>query len=192
MRRIVSLLVSSLMLVALVGCATEPVDNDLVASNPNFNSVIYEVNVRQYTEEGTFDAFREHLPRLQDLGVDILWLMPIQPISQANRKGTLGSPYSVADYYGINPEFGNEQDFRELVDAAHKQGMRIILDWVANHTGWDNPWIAEHPDWYTQDDKGNIVIPPGTDWTDVADLNYSNWEMRLAMIDAMKYWVEEF
>jgi glycosidase len=180
------------MLVALVGCATEPVDNDLVASNPNFNSVIYEVNVRQYTEEGTFDAFREHLPRLQDLGVDILWLMPIQPISQANRKGTLGSPYSVADYYGINPEFGNEQDFRELVDAAHKQGMRIILDWVANHTGWDNPWIAEHPDWYTQDDKGNIVIPPGTDWTDVADLNYSNWEMRLAMIDAMKYWVEEF
>ena len=192
MRKIVSFIVAAVLLIGATSCAQEPESTDLVAANPNFNAVIYEVNIRQYTEEGTFDAFREHLPRLKDLGVDILWLMPIQPISQANRKGTLGSPYSVADYYGINPEFGNEQDFRELVEAAHKQGMRIILDWVANHTGWDNPWITEHPDWYTQDDKGNIVIPPGTDWTDVADLNYSNWEMRLAMIDAMKYWVEEF
>lgn len=156
------------------------------------DAVIYEVNIRQFTQEGTFKAFEEHLPRLKDLGVEILWLMPIHPISQVKMKGSLGSPYSVADYYGINPEFGTEQDFRDLVEAVHANDMLIILDWVANHTGWDHPWIIANPEWYTQDQDGNIIHPPGTDWTDVADLNFSNWEMRMAMIDAMKYWVEEY
>ena len=118
--------------------------------------------------------------------------MPIHPISEVKKKGSLGSPYSVADYYGVNPEFGTEQDFRDLVKAAHDLDMLVILDWVANHTGWDHPWITSNPEWYTQDQDGNIVHPPGTDWTDVADLNFSNWEMRMAMIDAMKYWVEEY
>lgn len=156
------------------------------------SATIYEVNIRQFTAEGTFDAFRQHLPRLQDLGVDVLWLMPIHPISVAGRKGTLGSYYSIADYTGINPEFGTEQDFQELMTEAHSLGFKVILDWVANHTGWDHPWISQHQDWYSQDDEGNIIWPAGTDWTDVADLNYSNYQMRAAMIDAMKYWVEEF
>jgi glycosidase len=154
-------------------------------------AVIYEVNVRQFGEDGGFKAITDHLPRLSELGVDILWLMPIHPISVLERKGSLGSPYSVADYYGINPEYGTEEDFRKLVSEAHSRNMMVILDWVANHTGWDHPWITENPDWYTQV-EGKIIHPPGTDWTDVADLNYGNWEMRMAMIEAMKYWVEEF
>lgn len=192
MRKFLSILTALLVAISASGCSQEPKSNDLVAGNPYFNAVIYEVNVRQFTQAGTFKAFEEHLPRLKNLGVDILWLMPIHPISQANRKGTLGSPYSVADYYGVNPEFGTEADFRGLVEAAHKQGFKVILDWVANHTGWDNPWITEHPDWYTQDSQGNIVMPPGTDWSDVADLNFDNPEMRAAMIEAMSYWVTEY
>ena len=192
MRKFIAILAALILPITVSGCSTEPESTDLVAPNPYFNSVIYEVNVRQYTDEGTFEAFQKHLPRLKKLGVDILWLMPIQPISELNRKGTLGSPYSVADYYGVNPEFGDAGSFQKLVDEAHKQGFKVIIDWVANHTGWDNPWIEEHPDWYTQDSKGNIVMPPGTDWSDVADLNYENQEMRIAMIDAMKYWVSEY
>ena len=156
------------------------------------NAVIYEVNVRQYTDAGTFDAFATHLPRLKELGVDVLWFMPIFPISELNRKGSLGSPYSISDYKAVNPEFGTAQDFKDLINEAHAQGFHVILDWVANHTGWDNPWIAAHKDWYTQDGEGNIVWPPGTDWTDVADLNYDNADMRAAMIDALKFWVTEF
>ncbi|MEY3696509.1 MAG: hypothetical protein RJA41_159, partial [Actinomycetota bacterium] len=112
--------------------------------------------------------------------------------SELNRKGTLGSYYSIADYTAVNPEFGTEQDLRDLIEEAHTLGFKVIFDWVANHTGWDHPWISAHPDWYTQDDEGNIIWPAGTNWEDVADLNYSNTEMRLAMIDAMSYWVEEF
>ena len=156
------------------------------------NAVIYEVNIRQYTEAGTFDAFRESLPRLKELGVDALWLMPIYPISVAERKGTEGSYYSIADYKAVNPEFGTETDLHELIDEAHSLGFKVMFDWVANHTGWDNQWIFDHPDWYTKDDEGNITWPPGTDWTDVADLDYSNTNMRAAMIDAMEYWVTEF
>lgn len=155
------------------------------------NASIYEVNIRQYTKEGTFKAFEEHLPRLQKLGVDILWLMPITPISEKNRKGTMGSYYAVQDYKKVNPEFGTEQDFQELVNKIHKLGMKVILDWVPNHTGWDNTWITEHPDWFTKNEKGEI-IPPNPDWTDVADLNYDNQEMRKAMIDALKYWITTF
>ncbi len=155
------------------------------------NAIIYEVNVRQYTPEGTFAAFQSHLPRLKQLGVKILWLMPIQPIGEKNRKGTLGSPYSVQNYIEINPDFGTKDDFKKLVEEAHKQGMIVILDWVANHTAWDNPWITEHPEWYTHDSAGNIV-PPVPDWADVADLNYDNQDMRNEMVNSMKFWLQNF
>ena len=154
------------------------------------NATIYEVNVRQYTETGTFKAFESHLPRLQKLGVKILWLMPIHPISDLKRNGSLGSPYAVANYKGINPEFGNEADFKSLVNKAHALGFKVILDWVANHSGWDNPWIA-NKSWYHTDGSGNIVAP-NNDWLEVAWLNYKNQDMRRAMIDAMGYWVKTF
>jgi len=153
------------------------------------NATIYEVNIRQFTPEGTFNAFLEHIPRLKKMGVDILWLMPINPIGEKNRKGSLGSYYSVKDYKGINPEYGTLEDFKQLVARAHQEGMKVIIDWVANHTSWDNAWITEHPDWYTKDSLGNMVSP--FDWSDVADLNYDNKDMRLAMIDALKYWINE-
>jgi len=154
------------------------------------NSVLYEVNIRQYTPEGTFKAFETHLPRLKELGVDILWIMPIHPISLKNRKGSLGSYYSVKDYKAVNPEFGTMQDFKDLVNKAHEMGLKVIIDWVPNHTGWDNQWIFDHKDWYTQDSLGN-VIPPNPDWSDIADLNFDSKPMRRAMIDAMDYWVKE-
>lgn len=154
------------------------------------SATIYEVNVRQYTEAGTFKAFEAHLPRLQKLGVKILWLMPIHPISKEKRLGSLGSPYAVADYKGINSEFGTEADFKSLVNKAHSLGFKVILDWVANHSGWDNPWIA-NKSWYHTDLNGNVV-PPNSDWLDVAWLNYKNQDMRRAMIDAMAYWVKTF
>jgi glycosidase len=181
-----SLLLSSLLL--LTGCASSP-----ERTSPEFlqQAVIYEVNLRQFGDGG-FQEVTNHLPRLSELGVDILWLMPIHPISEVNRKGTLGSPYSVADYLKVNPEYGTEEDLRELISEAHSKNMLVILDWVANHTGWDNPWITRHPEWYTKDLEGNITYPPGTDWTDVADLDFSNLEMQEAMISAMEYWVKEF
>ncbi len=156
------------------------------------DAVIYEVNVRQYTPEGTFAAFGEHLQELRDMGVNTLWFMPIHPISVTRRSGTLGSYYSVTDYREVNPEFGTAEDFRALVDQAHEMGFHVMLDWVANHTGWDCPWIVEHPDWYTQDENGQIISPPNMGWPDVADLNYDNEQMRAEMIACMKYWVEEF
>jgi len=155
------------------------------------NAVIYQVNTRQYSAAGTFDAVTADLGRLQKLGVDILWLMPIHPIGEVNRKGSMGSPYSVADYYGVNPDLGTEADLRELINGAHAKGMKIILDWVANHSSFDNPWITDHKDWYTQDGQGNVV-PPNAEWTDVADLNFDVPEMRAGMIDALEYWVREF
>ncbi len=161
-----------------------------VAPNWIDDATIYEVNIRQYTKEGTFEAFASHLPRLKAMGVKVLWFMPIHPISVKNRKGTLGSYYSVADYKAVNPEFGDLAAFKALVKISHEMGFKIILDWVGNHTGWDNPWITEHPDWYTQV-GGKIVMPARTDWTDVADLNYDNQDMRAAMLDAMIFWVKE-
>lgn len=159
------------------------------------DAVIYEVNVRQFTPEGTLAALEQHLPRLDSLGVDILWLMPVQPIGVKNRKGGLGSYYSIADYTAINPEFGTEADFKRFVDAAHRQGMRVILDWVANHTAHDHPWTTEHKDWYTLRPDGSISFPldqqgKETDWTDVAELNYDNAEMRRAMLAEMRWWVD--
>ncbi len=161
------------------------------------NATIYEVNLRHYTPEGNFKSFEAQVPRLKDMGIDILWFMPIQPVSVKNRKGELGSPYAVADYKATNPDYGSMEDFKQLVNAIHQAGMFCIIDWVPNHTGWDNPWIIEHPDWYTQDSLGNIIDPIDYNtgkpwgWTDVADLNFDNADMRLAMIDAMKFWVNE-
>jgi cyclomaltodextrinase / maltogenic alpha-amylase / neopullulanase len=156
----------------------------------SYNKVIYEVNLRQYTEEGTFKAFEEHLPRLKEMGVRILWFMPIHPIGELNRKGTLGSYYSVKDYKAVNPEHGTLEDFKSLIKKIHEMDMYVILDWVANHTAWDNVWVYEHPEFYTKDENGNF-IPPVADWSDVIDLNYDNKELWDYMIDAMKFWVEE-
>jgi len=157
----------------------------------SYNQVIYEVNIRQFSEEGTFNAFEKHLPRLKELGVGILWFMPVHPIGEINRKGTLGSYYSVKDYKEINPEFGTLEDFKSMVNTIHKMGMYVIIDWVANHTAWDNQWISEHPEFYTKDSLGRI-ISPNPDWTDVADLNYDNKDLWTKMIDALKFWVEEY
>jgi glycosidase len=159
------------------------------------DAVIYEINVRQFTPEGTLAALERHLPRLDSLGVDILWLMPVQPIGVEGRKGGLGSYYSVRDYTAINPEFGTEADFKRFVDAAHARGMRVILDWVANHTAHDHPWTREHKDWYTLRPDGSISFPLDqegreTDWTDVAELNYDSPAMRRAMLDEMRWWVD--
>lgn len=153
------------------------------------SAVIYEVNIRQYTPEGTFNAFAEHLPRLEELGVDILWLMPVQPIGVLNRKGTLGSYYSISDYMSVNPAFGSFDDLRNLVDEAHRLGMYVILDWVANHTAWDNPLVTEHPEWYEKDSLGKLFSP--YDWTDIVQLDFENPEMRKYMISAMKFWITE-
>jgi len=150
---------------------------------------IYEVNIRQYTPEGTFKAFQDELPRLKKMGVDILWLMPIHPIGEKNRKGELGSYYSIKDYMAVNPNFGTKQDFIDLVKAAHEQGMKLIIDWVPNHTAWDHPWITEHPDYYMKDSTGNITYE--ADWTDIAQLNYANKALWDDMIKRMKYWINE-
>ena len=158
---------------------------------------IYEVNIRQYTPEGSIKAFAGHLPRLQKMGVDILWLMPVFPVSEERRKGTLGSYYAVSDFRQINPEFGTMEDFRAMLDEAHRLGLRVILDWVPNHTGWGHTWLKEYPEFYTQNKAGEVVDPidPKTGkswgWTDVADLNYNNADMRKAMIGDMLFWINE-
>ena len=161
------------------------------------NANIYEVNIRQFTPEGTIPAFEKHLPRLKKMGVKILWLMPVQPIGAKNRKGTLGSYYSIRDYTAVNPEFGNMDDFKRLVRTAHGLGMKVILDWVANHTAWDHPWVTQHPDWYKRNAAGEVVsynFDNGREieyWTDVVGLDYKQDALWPAMIDAMKFWVRE-
>lgn len=175
-------------------------------------ATIYEVNLRQYTSDGTINSFRKKLPKLKELGVDILWFMPIQPIGIKNRKAVgdsfvedfpnpdykkyWGSPYSISDYKQVNPRYGTLSEFKELTKLCHELDIKVVLDWVANHTAWDNPWIIDHPEWYTHDSSGKITDPIGEDgkswgWTDVADLNYDNDKMRKAMTDAMSFWIKE-
>lgn len=154
------------------------------------NTAIYEVNVRQYTPEGTLAAFTPHLPRLKALGTDIIWLMPIFPIGEKNRKGSLGSPYAVKDYRAVNPDLGTMADLQHLVKEAHKLGMYVILDWVANHTAWDNPLTQSHPEWYEKDSLGNFK-PPVPDWHDVIKLDYNQPGLRQYMIESMQYWLTE-
>jgi len=167
-----------------------PVSQELKHVEWSKNATIYEANIRQMTPEGTFKALEAKLSEIKDLGIEIIWLMPIQPIGELNRKGGLGSYYSVMDYTAVNPEFGSMDDFKSLVNKAHEMDMKILIDWVANHTSWDNVWIADHPDWFTKDENGNFIAP-NPDWSDVMDLNYDNMEMQAAMIDAMKFWVTE-
>mgnify|MGYP006088856917 FL=1 len=184
-------------LLIIISCDNQNELNDTFKLNNIKDGVIYEVNIRQYSESGRFDDFTKDIYKLKDLGVKIIWLMPIHPISKVKRKGTLGSYYSISDYKDVNPEFGNKQDFDELIAEAHKNDMLVILDWVANHTGWDHHWIKTNPEYYTTNSKGEITDPINPDtgeswgWTDVADLNFDNMEMQNEMIEAMEYWVNE-
>ncbi|HZJ60758.1 MAG TPA: alpha-amylase family glycosyl hydrolase [Chitinophagaceae bacterium] len=163
---------------------------DFKPLNWTHNTNIYEVNIRQYTKEGSFKAFGKELPRLKDMGVKTLWFMPITPIAQKNKKGVLGSYYAASDYISINPEFGTLDDFRILVKDAHELGFKVIIDWVANHTGWDHKWTTEHPDYYKKDPAtGDFQIASGMD--DIIELNFHNQELVKAMIGAMKFWIEE-
>lgn len=155
------------------------------------DAVLYQLNTRQFSKEGTFRAAQTQLPRLKALGVDVIWLMPIHPIGVQNRKGTLGSPYSVRDYRAVNPEFGTKADLKAFVDAAHALGMHVILDWVANHTAWDHAWTREHPDWYKRDWQGKFHPTPWWDWSDIIDLDYAQPGLRKAMTEAMDYWVRD-
>ena len=152
---------------------------------------IYEVNIRQYTPEGTFSAFSKHLPRLKEMGIEVIWLMPVTPISYINRKGSLGSYYACSSYVAVNPEHGTLQDFRQLVNEIHRLGMKIIIDWVANHTGWDHEWTKTNPDFYHRNHDGSFR-PPVADWEDVIHLNFDNEHMRETMIHSMRFWVDEF
>ncbi|AWL12523.1 Alpha-amylase [Saliniradius amylolyticus] len=196
-------LLALVWILGVTGCASQVTPPETPAayqpepyvkvSHPEWskNAAIYQINTRQFTEAGTFAAAEEELPRLKKLGADILWLMPIHPIGEKNRKGKLGSPYSVRDYYGVNPEFGTLDDLKSFVDRAHELGMYVILDWVANHTAWDNPLVKQHPDWYERDWKGDFRPTPWWDWSDIIDLDYSKPEVRQYMTNAMKYWVKE-
>ncbi len=186
------IIVTFVLLITLIACKQAsnetqnlaPVSDEMMA-----NSVIYEANIRQYSPEGTFAEFTKDIPQLKEFGVDIIWLMPIHEIGVKNRKGGLGSYYSVKDYRSVNHEFGTIEDFKNLVKTAHKNGMYVILDWVANHTAWDHEWVTKHPEYYTKDANGNMIAP--FDWTDVAELDFTNENLRTAMLEDMKYWVKE-
>jgi alpha-amylase len=202
MNKIIGLSILSTLLISSCGKKNEEIKSEKVKTETKEQvilpftaemaetSVIYEVNVRQFSPEGTFAAVTKEIPNIKKLGVKILWLMPIHPIGEKNRKEGLGSYYSIKDYRGINPEFGNAEDFKKLVDEAHKNGIYVILDWVANHTAWDHPWVTQHPDWYEKDKKGNMLSP--YDWTDVVALDFNNKEMRKQMISDMKFWLDDF
>jgi glycosidase len=155
------------------------------------DAVLYELNLRQFTPEGTLAAAERQLPRLKALGIDIVWLMPIHPIGQKNRKGGLGSPYSVRDYRAVNPEFGTFDDLKRFVARAHELGLHVILDWVANHSAWDNPLVAEHPDWYSKDWKGQYHPTSWNDWADIIEFDYDQPGLRRYMTESMEFWVRE-
>lgn len=204
-----------LLLISIISCTKQvkkEKQKEISISDKDVETaVIYEANIRQYSKKGTFNAFTKDIPKLKKLGVKIIWLMPVFPISETKRKAKgdifvsdiknlkerkkyLGSYYSVSDYKKINPDFGTLTDFRKLVQTAHQNGIFVILDWVANHTGWDHPWIKNHPEFYTKNKDGKITDPLDANgksigWTDVADLNYNNSNLHKAMINAMKYWI---
>ena len=159
---------------------------------PLSETVVYEANLRAEGPTGGFAALTRRLDSIRALGVNVLWLMPVQPVGKERSAGGLGSPYAPRDYDAVNPEFGTPAELKALVSEAHRRGMRVILDWVANHTAWDHPWIKAHPDWYTRDAKGEIAIPAGTNWNDVADLDYAKPALREAMTLAMQGWVRDY
>lgn len=195
MKKTVSLLTAMLI---LFGCGKEndsgqpytesPLPPDTFTHADVQDVVMYEVNLRAFSSQGDLKGVEARLDYLQALGVNVIWLMPIYPQGEVK---SINSPYSIKNYTAVSSEYGNLQDLKDFVAAAHQRDMAVILDWVANHTAWDHPWITEHKEWYTQNTAGEIVHPPGTNWHDVADLNFENSEMRLAMIASMQYWVEE-
>ena len=203
MKHLLALLLGGAALsIGLASCSNTKAsadDEDVIVRDSTFtevihpdwtrNAVIYEVNWRQYSDSGKIAGVAKELPRLKELGVDILWLMPIHPISEVNRKGELGSYYAIKDYRAVNPELGTTEDMKSFIDKAHEMGFKVILDWVANHSGCDNVWVTEHPDWYERNDKGEMYGP--FDWTDVYVFDYTNPEMRKGMIDVMLYWLKD-
>ena len=187
MKRFLALVVAVATLVGCCNCNEKAEAREF----DKFNSVVYEMNIRQATAEGTFAAAEKYLPELKEMGVDIVWLMPVSPIGVDGRKGTLGSYYSIIDYKEINPEFGTMEDFESFLATAHDLGLKVILDWVANHTSRDADWWKEgKTDWYVMDEETGLPIVE-YDWTDIAKLNYKNEDMRAAMLDALKFWVEK-
>ena len=193
MKKLFYSLLLTVLALGSMGCPRGGNPNKALPDNVDYDVpevadvVMYQVNPRVFAPSNSFQAITARLDSIEDLGVNMLWIMPIYPIGEEKSKN---SPYSVRDYKAVAPEYGTIDDLRTLVTSCHQRGMGVILDWVANHTAWDNAWVTEHPDWYTHDSVGNIIYPPGTDWTDVADLNYNNREMRDAMIDAMRFWVD--
>jgi glycosidase len=205
LRRLLRCALGSLLLVGLTGCGAPPEETDAPAidgvGEPAWvqDATVYEVFVPDASEEGTFRGLVDRLDEIQQMGVNTLWLMPIHPIGKKRRKsdiGSLGSPYSIRDYYDVNPDYGTKEDFRALVDSVHARDMHIIIDLVANHTAWDHPWLEKHPDMYTDGPINGFTVPvldgDTTNWTDVVDLNYDNPRTRQEMIDVMQYWVREF
>ena len=194
-RNLISFLTAA-MLCSCAGCSdssevpgVEPTPTPEVGGDySTTDMVIYEANPRVFATERAFSAIEAHLDHIQSVGTTVLWLMPI---NEPGVKNSVNSPYCIKDYYGLNSRYGTLDELKSLVKAAHAKGLKVIMDWVANHTSWDNAWITEHPDWYTQDANGNIVSPQEQNWADVADLNFGNTEMQRAMIDALKYWVQE-
>jgi glycosidase len=187
----------------VVGCqpASTPATTPDGVGEPNWvnDAVVYEVFIPDFSEEGTFRGAIDRLDALEAMGVTTLWLMPIHPVGEERAKtdiGALGSPYAVRDFYAVNPEYGTEEDFQALVDSVHARGMHLIIDLVANHTAWDNPWLDEHPDWYSDGPIDGFTVPlldgDTTDWTDVVELDYENEALRQEMIDVMQYWVREY
>ena len=206
------IILTTIVLATIISCKKETAVSDTseiaaVTSELAENAIIYEANIRQYSPEGTFNAFAKDIPKLKKLGVKVLWLMPIHEIGMKNRKAKgdvsieaitdtvekkkyLGSHYSIKDYRSLNANYGTKEDFKKLVNEAHKNGIYVIIDWVANHTSWDHDWITQHPDYYTRDKAGKMIAP--FDWTDVAELDFNNKNLRKAMLDDMKYWLTEF
>lgn len=169
--------------------AADPVHPNIPeTSDPGNTMVIYEANPKVFASSKALNAIEDRLEDIQDLGVNVIWLMPIH---QQGSKNSVGSPYCIRDFKSVNSSYGTIDDLKSLVKKAHSMGMKVILDWIANHTSWDNIWITEHTDWYTKDANGNIISPAGMGWNDVADLNYDNQELRSAMIDAMTFWIKE-
>lgn len=185
-----SIIAAAMMMLA--GCAQKTANGPARDHHPEwtYNSVVYEVNIRQFTEDGTFNGVKSHLPRLKALGVDVLWLMPMYEIGVEERKGTLGSYYAISDYKKVNPEFGTMEDFEDLVASAHDLGLKVILDWVANQTAPDHVWMTEKPeDFYERDSLGNAIYE--YDWTDTRSLNYENEEVWKAQDECMRFWLDK-
>ncbi len=189
MKRLICLLSLTAVCAASFCQSSAPKIKQVIDGHPAWimNGNIYEVNVRQYTPQGTFNAFSKHLVRLKNMGVQTLWFMPINPISKVGRKGKLGSYYAVENYTAVNPEFGNINDFKVLVSKAHALGMKVVIDWVPNHTGADNVWLTTHPDFFVKDSTGKAAVP--YNWSDVRQLDYKNVVMQDSMIAAMKFWM---